>query len=731
MAKAKLIIVSNRLPISVSQQNGKLVYKPSSGGLATAMSSLKDKRRDRTWIGWPGISADVLTAADKSAITKKLRSFGYVPIFLTTKQIKDFYGGYCNSTLWPLFHYFQYLTRYDERYWSAYRQVNSLFSKAVVAEADKTSHIWIHDYHLMLLPSMARAAMPKASIGYFMHIPFPSYEIFRLLPDRKEILEGMLGADLVGFHIYDYARYFLSSTYRILGIENRNSLIQFNDRVIKTDAFPIGIDYQLFKKAVGTRRIKKEIELIKKSYGQQKIVLSIDRLDYTKGILQRLEAFQLLLKEQPKLRAKIALIMITVPSRTSVASYQNLKRAIDQSIGRINGKYATAHWTPITYQFSRLTFEQMVALYSQADIAMVTPFRDGMNLVAKEYVATKQDNEGVLVLSEMAGAMDELQESIHVNPHSVRSIKRATIEALEMPKKEQRRRLDVMQQRLSTYTVQDWAADFIEQLDEVKKLQAEQQSKLLDSKATRLIKSSFKKAAKRLIILDYDGTIQKFFKSPDPNLAKPSKDLVKIIKKLAGQPATKLCIVSGRTRYALESWFGKLPIDLIAEHGAWMKTDRRWSQKPSSFRKYKALIMPILERYVRRTVGSSIEEKDHALVWHYRNVPTELAYVRSQSLIRELRKLTAKTDLEAHEGSKIIEVKPNQINKGGSVEQLLATDNFDFIVCIGDDYTDEDMYNALPEDAYTIKVGLGQTNARFRLPDIDATLNFLKKIASG
>ncbi len=730
MARSKFIIVSNRLPVTVYRQNGKLIFDSSSGGLATAMNSINFRdSSDKVWIGWPGINADKLTAAEKTHITRKLQSYKCRPVFLTDSMIKKFYGGYCNATLWPLFHYFQYLTRYDESYWAAYRQVNALFRQAVVAEADRSSRIWVHDYQLMLLPAMLRASIPQASIGFFLHIPFPSYQIFRLLPDRKAILKGVLGADLIGFHIYDYARYFLSSVYRILGFENHHGLVRSPDRIVKVDTFPIGIDYKRFEKSPDKRKVRKEIKKIKNSYGNQKIILSIDRLDYTKGILERLEAFELFLKKEPKLRGKVTFIMITIPSRTSVASYQDLKEAIDQTIGRINGKYATAHWTPITYQFSRLSFEQMVALYAQADIALVTPLRDGMNLVAKEYIATKQDREGVLILSEMTGAMDELQESIHVNPHSTRNMKKAISDALEMPKKEQRRRLEVMQRRLSTYTVQDWADDFIEELDQIKKIQAEQKSKLLDFKAMNSIKRAFKKSSKRLIILDYDGTIQKFFKSPDPKIAKPSKDLIKIIKKLGEQDGTQLCIVSGRTREALDSWFGKLPIELVAEHGAWTKSKRQWSQKESSFHKYKKDLLPLFNRYARRTAGSFLEEKDHALVWHYRNVPSELAYVRSETLKKELHDLIANTDLRTVNGSKIIEVKPHSINKGEAVKQLLAKDDFDFIVCIGDDYTDEDMYNALPEDAFTIKVGLGQTNARFRLPDINATQNFLKKIA--
>lgn len=729
MRERKLVIVSNRLPVSVSKDSGKLVIAPSSGGLATAMSSLNTKP-NTIWVGWPGISADKLTPAEKATITRKLKTYGCRPVFLTDEQIKKFYAGYSNSTLWPLFHYFQHLIAYRDEYWQAYWEVNSLFKKAVTAEADEKTSIWVHDYQLMLLPAMLRKALPRSAIGYFLHIPFPSYEIFRLLPKRKEILKGVLGADLVGFHIYDYARHFLSSVSRILGLESRQNLVEYRNRLIKVDTFPIGIDNDKFRAVLDQPETKKQIDLLAKTYAGQKIILSIDRLDYSKGILQRLTAFELLFKEHPALAKCVSLIMITVPSRTNVQTYKDLKRAIDQTIGRINGKYATAGWTPITYHFKNLAIEQIVALYDQADVALVTPLRDGMNLVAKEYVATKLNRDGVLILSEMAGAIDELQEALHVNPNDVRSIMSALLKALNMSNKERSWRLEAMQQRLSAYDIHRWSDDFIEQLDEIKKIQAEESGKLLDAKSSRPIVRAFKDSAKRLIILDYDGTIQKFFKSPEPAFAKPSKALRKLIEKMALQPSVQLCIVSGRTREALDSWFGDLPIKLVAEHGAWIKSDDKWLQTKSSFAKYKKVLLPILEQYARRTVGSNIEEKDYALVWHFRNVPTELAYVRNTSLKKELDRLLADSKIGAYTGQKIIEIKPRNINKGNAVRKLLAANRSNFILCIGDDYTDEDMFKILPKSAFTIKVGLGKTNARFRLPDIDETLNLLKKIAS-
>ena len=383
MMKQKFIIVSNRLPVSVSKQDGKLVYSPSSGGLATAMASLGEADSKRLWIGWPGIASDELSPADKAAITRKLQTYGCYPVFLTQEQVNKFYAGYANDTIWPLFHYFQSYAQYDNAYWLAYKEVNAVFKKAIVQHADPHASIWIHDYHLMLLPKLLREALPSGTIGFFLHIPFPSYEIFRMLPNRTQVLEGLLGADLVGFHVYDYARHFLSSVLRILGIESSHGSVIMGDRVVKADAFPIGIDYEKFVEALSDEATIKEMELVQKHYQGQKILLSVDRLDYSKGIMKRLEAFEQFLHENPSYLKKVVLVIVAVPSRIEVETYKDLRDDIEKAIGRINGAFGTVDWTPISYQFKNLPFEQVVALFAKADVALLTPLRDGMNLVAK------------------------------------------------------------------------------------------------------------------------------------------------------------------------------------------------------------------------------------------------------------------------------------------------------------------------------------------------------------
>lgn len=724
-----LVIVSNRLPVSVSKSaDGELVYTPSNGGLATAMSSLETGSK-QVWIGWPGIASDELDDDEKTSISKKLEEYGCVPVFLTKEQVHNFYEGYANDTLWPLFHYFQSTAKFSDNYWQAYEAVNQLYAEAVFGHAGETSAIWIHDYHLMLLPELVRAQLPGSSIGFFLHIPFPSYEIFRLLPERKQILKGLLGADLVGFHTYDYARHFTSSVLRLLGHESRHGTITLDDRKIQVDAFPIGIDYKKFVSSVQSDEVAVELKRLDDHYRGQRIILSVDRLDYSKGIARRLEAFEQFLRENPQHHKKVALVMVAVPSRTEVDTYRELRDYIEQTVSRINGMYATIDWTPISYQFKNLPFEQVVALYAKSDVALVTPLRDGMNLVAKEYVASKQDRTGVLILSEMTGAMDELPESLRINPNNTSTIVQAIDQALSMPEAEQRQRLRKMQRRLAQYSVQRWASDFIEQLGYSHERQMRQSGKILRNGNQGKLIEDFSKASKRLLLLDYDGTLAQFVDSPDPDAAAPQQALLTDLKVLASMPNTEVCIISGRTREALESWFGDLPLTLVAEHGSWVKQDNNWAQEQVPFQQYKDVLLPIMERYAERTPGAEVEVKNFALVWHYNGVAPELAYDRTANLKHELNTLVGNSEVGVYSGRKIVEVKPRGIHKGTVADELLADSQADFVLCAGDDYTDEDMFKSLPEEAYTIKVGIKDTHARFQLPDVAAMRRLIHTLA--
>ena len=727
MSKHSFVIVSTRLPMSVSKENGKLRYSKASGGLATAMSSLKDD--DMVWIGWCGIASDDLSSKDKQAIRDEFAKHGFVPVFLTKSQIALFYEGYSNDTLWPLFHYFQADSRYVDEYWRAYQEVNELFAVAVRSVAQAQARIWVHDYQLMLLPALIRELLPRSIIGFFLHIPFPSFEIYRLLPERTRLLEGVMGADVIGLHTYDYIKHFMSSCRRLLGVNPSESSIEYQDRVVRIGTYPIGIDYGKFTRTVATSEAKKLQRRLKRRYAKQRIILSVDRLDYSKGIPQRLEAYRLLLEQNPRYRGSVVLQMIAVPSRTEVERYKELRDKIEQTVSRINGMFGTADWVPISYQFQNRPFDEIVASYAAADVMLVTPVRDGMNLVAKEFVACKQHSPGVLVLSELAGAIDELTEAVSVNPNNPHDIASGIKTALEMPAKEQQYRLKTMQKRLAEYDVQIWAKSFLDDM----KLAGAGGNRPVDMALTAerrvLLMKQFKAAKRKLIVLDYDGTLKPFTASPSMIVGLPSLRLRLLLSRLAQDDSVRLAVVSGRSRRSLQLWFRGMRMDIAAEHGAWTRYGGQWKHLPNTFKAIRPNVLRVMNRYAASTQGSLVEEKDYSSVWHYRNVVPELAFNRASKLRQELIEITDSEQVEVHAGDKIIEVKQKDINKGRVVDELVERYHPDFILCAGDDYTDEDMFRALGERGYSFKVGPGETHAKYRMAQMDELLVLLGKLA--
>jgi len=723
---SRLLIVSNRLPVSVTKRANKLIFQPSVGGLATGLASFCDSHQSQC-IGWPGISKDKITKEQKQQIIDNLKEHNCHSVFLSAKDVRNFYYGFCNKTIWPLFHYFPLYTAYEYQYWQAYKNVNSAFCETVTKIAGPDDYIWVHDYQLMLLPQLVRDKLPDAKIGFFLHIPFPSFELFRLLPWRKEILKGLLGADLIGFHTYDYVRHFLSSSARIAGVEHSMGALVVDDRIVKVDAFPMGIDYERYATAVKDPTVKKRLSTVKNKVGKRKIIISIDRLDYTKGIIQRLEAFDLFLAQNPEYKEKVTLILVAVPSRIGVEDYAELRRQLEGLVGRINGEHGCLGWVPVWYLYRFLPFERIAALYNAADVALVTPLRDGMNLIAKEFVATKTDGRGVLILSEMAGAASELGEAIAVNAHNKQEIIDAIKEALEMPVEEQVERNRLMQGRLCRYTVKRWADDFLEALSDVKKAQVKLSVRQLAESIREKIINEYNASSKRLFLLDYDGTLVGFADRPEK--ARPDEELMSLLQTLAADAKNEVVIISGRDRATLSFWLGNIRSSLIAEHGAWIKAKNdEWQVIKPLRNDWKDTIRPILELYADRTPGSSVEEKDFSLVWHYRKTDSELASLRIQELRDAVLNLTENLDIGVFEGSKILEVKNIAISKGHAAEQWLAKGKWDFILAAGDDYTDEDMFSILPEHAYSIKVGYGISKARFNLDSVYGLRNLLEKM---
>jgi trehalose 6-phosphate synthase/phosphatase len=722
----KLIIVSTRLPVSVRKENGMIKISPSSGGLATGMSSVSEAR-DSVWVGWPGIASEQLTKQEKTYITAELKKHKCSPVFLTQNQIDTYYSGYSNATIWPLFHYFVGRTVYDDTYWQSYKSVNDIFMREVRQFVTKDSQIWVHDYQLMLLPALLRQKYKHAEIGFFLHTPFPSFEVFRVLPERESLLKGMLGADLIGFHTYDYAAHFLNSLHRSLGLDKSLREVRYDGRIVRVDAFPIGIDYKKFAKAPRKGEAKQILNAFNLIKEKTKLIVSVDRADYTKGIPARLDAYEQFLTENPKYIEKTTMVVLAVPTRTEVKEYQELRTIIEQKVSRINGTFSTIDWTPIVYRYQSLPFDELSALYAMADVMLVTPLRDGMNLVAKEYVASHHKSGGVLVLSEMAGAASELTDALLVNPYNRSMVVSAIKTALEMPLKDQKKRMRAMQKRLSVYTIAHWAQDFITQLADTRDIVPH--AKYADETVRETIKKEYKIAQKRLILLDYDGTLQTFVSSPHEAHARPTNQVKTMLKKLSNDPLNNVVIVSGRPKKTVDSFFKGLGIGLVAEHGAWISKLGRWVKSGTESQQWKKKVKPVLEAYTTRTPGAEIEEKDFSLVWHFRNVSPDLAYVRSQELTADLSKLLKGSGIEAYQGQKILDIKPQNMHKGSQVAELLGEEHWDFIMAIGDDYTDEDMFRVLPRRAYSFHVGDNHaTDAHYQLNNVKEVLAMLEQI---
>jgi len=723
----RLLIVSNRLPVTIQERKGELHIEPSVGGLATGLRSWY-KSSPSVWIGWAGIGRKKIKR--EKDIMARLLSENCHPVPLSEHDVEAYYQGFCNRTIWPLFHYFPIYAEYSEDFWRAYERVNVAFANVVAGIAKPNDIIWIHDYQLMLLPKLLRERLPKATIGFFLHIPFPSFEIFRLLPWRKQILEGLLGADLVGFHTYDYTGHFMDSVHRLLGYEAAMGQITMADRVVRADTFPMGIDYEQYSSAVQDLKVQAERKRVRKKLGDCQVVLSVDRLDYTKGIPERLEAFSVFLDRNPKFKRKVILVLVVVPSRTRVEHYMQLKKQLDGLVGEINGKHGTIGWIPIWYLYRSLPFYSLAALYSLADVALVTPLRDGMNLIAKEYTTTKTDGKGVLILSETAGAAQELGEAIIINANNQEEITQALLKALEMPEQEQIERNRIMQTRLRRYDVVQWANEFMDKLLYAKKLQRETAEKALTYEMQRKLASDFQESDKALLLLDYDGTLVPF--SPRPADAMPETNLLRLLERFAKNPGNEVVLISGRDKDTLESWFGGLNVGLVAEHGVWIKEKGgEWETIETLTSEWKEEVHPILESWVDRTPGSFIEEKEFSLVWHYRRADPELGELRARELINNLTNITANLNLHVLEGNKVVEVKNTDINKGRAALRWIPREEWDFILALGDDWTDEDTFKVVPSTAWSIKVGFGASIARFSLSSPSTATSLLRKMVRG
>ncbi|MGH7510572.1 MAG: bifunctional alpha,alpha-trehalose-phosphate synthase (UDP-forming)/trehalose-phosphatase [Gemmatimonadales bacterium] len=723
----RLLIVANRLPVTVKLTEAGVEVQRSSGGLATGLLR-PHEQSGGLWIGWSG-APEELTASQQAELSQQLSAMRLVSVPLTSEQVTRYYEGFSNGVLWPLFHYLLDQVPLHVRDWEPYAEVNERFAEVVAEHYQPGDLIWVHDYQLLLLPGLLRKRLPEARIGFFLHIPFPSEELFRTLPERDQLLRGLLGADLVGFHTPAYLRHFAASLTQILGLNVDIDRVQLADREVRLGVFPMGIDAAAFRELAEDPSVAAEAKALRED-GNVRLIVGVDRLDYTKGIPRRLLSFERMLQNHPDLLERVRLVQVAVPSRTGVEAYQEFRSLVDGLVGRINGDFGTPRWVPVHYIFRALSEQELVALYRAADVMLVTPLRDGMNLVAKEFVASRTDGDGVLVLSEFAGASWELPEAIQVNPYDVDGTAESCYRALTMGIEERRSRLNPLRARVEAYDVHRWVASFLEQLEAVTQPQPmSQKSPGGPAAARQALLAQLGESEDLLALLDYDGTLVPF--TPTPELARPDPALLTLLIGLAARPRTEVHVVSGRAREALEQWLGGLPVNLHAEHGFWSRSREsgEWTATGEIGGGWREPALAILRDITARTPGSLIEVKAVALAWHYRMADRDAGARRANELRLHLTQLLSNQPVEILAGHKVVEIRPYGIHKGRIAPPLppekLATTT---VLAIGDDRTDEDLFAALPPEAITIRVGPGATRARFRLDGVHSVRSLLQSV---
>jgi trehalose 6-phosphate synthase/phosphatase len=458
----RLIIVSNRLPVTVRAEHGEPVVHMSVGGLATGLRA-PHERSGGLWIGWPG-DLSALDPTSRAGVLCQLRELRTVPLELDQQEVEIFYEHISNGVLWPTFH--DRVDRLPLRIegWEVYETVNSRFADAVAEQYRTGDVVWVHDYQLMRVPALLRERIPDARIGFFLHIPFPNPEIYFALPTRDWLVDGMMGADLVGFHTRRFVGHFRAALRRLFGLEmDTAGYVAWRDRRVRLGIFPIGVDTA----GLAARAASPEVDVVVRDLATtpgQRLLVGIDRLDYSKGIPRRILAVERLLATHPEWRERIRVVQIAVPSRDRVPAYRQFRKEVEEVVGRINGRFGTPTWTPIHYMYRGVSTDMVLGLCRAADVMLVTPLRDGMNLVAKEFAASRVDEDGVLILSEFAGAADELTDALLVNPYDVDGTAEAIHRALTMEAAERRRRIRALREQVSANDVHRWVATFLETL---------------------------------------------------------------------------------------------------------------------------------------------------------------------------------------------------------------------------------------------------------------------------
>jgi trehalose 6-phosphate synthase/phosphatase len=711
----RLVLAANRLPVTVRVSTaGKVSLAESVGGVATGLLPLLKDRQVR-WVGWPGV-VDGLGLPERARLDADLRRRRLEPLHLTPHEVEQYYEDYANGVLWPLLHSFPDRLPLEPNGWPTYQAVNERFAQRIAALAAPGARVWVHDYQLMLVPGLLRTMRPDLRIGFFLHVPFPGADVFRLLPQRDEVLRGLLGADLIGLHTPGYVRNLLAvaSAADLASVED-GSAVRHSGRLTSLGVFPMGVDAERFERLALRAGRGGTVKAFRRPAGV-KLLVGVDRLDYTKGIPRRLLAYERLLDIHPELRGQVRLVQVAVPSRDRVPAYRSFHAEVERLIRRINGRFATTDWVPVHWIERPMEADALAALYRAVDVLLVTPIRDGMNLVAKEFIASRPDEDGVLLLSEFAGAADELAEAVIINPYDIDGTAAAIAKALGMPRAERRLRMRALRQRVTARGVTAWAESFLEGLDRAAAIAGEARPRLASPLELDRLVAKVASSRRLVLLLDYDGTLVPF--SSMPELATPDGELLALLSALAARPRTVVHVLSGRDRQTLGRWLGDLDIGLHAEHGVWSRQPPHgpWRRVVGGDARWRARVRQVMQGMVDETPGARLEEKSEALAWHWRGVDPGFGERQAKRLELQLLDEVADETCEVLLGHRVVEVRAEGIHKGQVVRRVLEQESASStILAFGDDRTDEDLFAALPQDAIAVHVGDGESAAGYRV----------------
>jgi trehalose 6-phosphate synthase/phosphatase len=720
------VVLANRLPFDLQRHpDGSTTARQAPGGLVTALAPILSRQRG-AWVGWPG-------TADLSVEPTVADHVSLYPVTLSAGEVAAYYEGFSNATLWPLYHDAVVAPEFHRQWWDVYERVNQRFAQAAAEVADTDAVVWIHDYQLQLVPTMLRRLRPDVRIGFFLHIPFPPAELFMRLPWRAEVVNGLLGADVVGFQLPGGARNFVRLARLLTGAAVSGSLIEHDGRTVRAAAFPISIDSAGQAELAGSDQVRADAERLRADLGNpRRVILGIDRLDYTKGINVRLRAFGELLAERDPSAQDSVMVQIATPSRERLASYARMREEIERQVGALNGEHGRIGRPAVHYLHHSLPREELAAFYVAADVMTVTPLRDGMNLVAKEYVACRVDGGGVLLLSEFTGAAHELRSAVLVNPYDTDGVKEALRTALNMPEADARQRMRALRRQVLSHDVDRWASIFLGAVHEHRDRIATAAGRLPAGvvRAARRIAGT----DRLLVAADFDGTLAPIVENPPDARAVP--DAVENLHALSALPGTTVAVVSGRSLADLQTLLGDPGgLFLIGSHGAERRLPPGISPAapvgPRALTDAEASrlewLRGTLDRIRRRHPMIRLEPKPVGIAVHLRQTDEADARAVQQEITTEI---AADPAIRTMYGKKVLELSVVAVDKGAALQALRALTGSTDAVYLGDDVTDENAFTTLGPRDLGVKVGPGDTLARLRVESPTAVADLLGVLLS-